>query len=104
MRLAVADVEDSASVDEYTVRPGERAAARIGFRTVAPLTSAEHGADRVFLQIDLANDVILGVSHIQAIARPCQPFGSGQLRGPRRTVVARVSLLARPSHVMNRQA
>ena len=45
MGLAVADVEQTAAVDQHAVRPCERAPARLGLGAVAPLSGAEHGPD-----------------------------------------------------------
>src|SRR5262245_32777693 len=68
MRLAVADVEHAAGVDEDAVRPRQRALERVALRTVAAPAGAEHRPDDARLQVDFAHDVILRIRHVQAIA------------------------------------
>jgi hypothetical protein len=56
MRLATADVQDSARIDENTVRSSKRTVKGVGLWTVTSLTCTEYGSNGARLQIDLSND------------------------------------------------
>src|SRR5262245_53010640 len=68
MSFAVADVQHPAIIDEHAVRPGQRTPPRIGLGSVAAPSRAQDRGHNAALQVDLADDVILGVGHIQEIA------------------------------------
>jgi hypothetical protein len=68
MRFAVADVDRASCVGEHTMRPGQRAPQRVSVGAIAALPDAEDGSDDASLEIDPANDVILGIGHEQLIA------------------------------------
>src|SRR5437763_5655859 len=101
MCFAVADVERTLPIDEHTVRPRQRATARIRFRTVAAPSGAEHGVDDAAFQVDPPDGMIFRVRDVQTAMRARQPFRPGERRDASRPAVARISLLAGTGDVKN---
>src|SRR4030095_7074085 len=85
------------------MRSSERTATGIRFWSVASLTSSQHRADEACLQLNLANDVVLGVGHVQRIAPPCQTLRPTQSCQTRLATVSGIPLLARSGHMLKRQ-
>jgi len=82
----------------------ERAAARVGLWSIAPPARSQHCTDESRLQVDLADDMIFRISHIQEAIRPRQAFRTTQLRQSRWAAVSRIALLAGSSHMMKRSS
>ena len=82
----------------------ERAAARVGLWSIALPARSQHRTDEPRLQVDLANDVIFRIRHIQKAVRPRQSFRTTQLRQSRQATVSRIPLLAGSSHMVKRSS
>ena len=91
MGFAVRDVEPTRTVDKDAVRPRQRARARIALRPVPSPPCPEHGRDDTRCQLDTANNVVLGVGHIETAAASRKPFGPRQARRPRRGAVSGIA-------------
>src|SRR5437867_3528185 len=98
--LTITNVENAASINTDAMGSSERAPTRIGLGAVASLTGAEHGANDACLQINRADHVILGVGHIERVARPGKALWPRQLRHPSLAAIAGVTLLPGPGHMV----
>ncbi len=95
MRFAIRDVENSVG-EQHTMGAIQLALQRIGFRTVAELTRAQHSCDDAGLEIDFANRVTLGVGDIEAVIGAVgEPFGSGETRRTSRRRTTETSVQGR---------
>jgi hypothetical protein len=83
--------------------PRQRASQGIDLGTIASLTGAEHRSDAAFNQINPSNHMILRISHVQMVIRPCQAFRACQRRHDGLTTITRVPLFPSSSHMMNRE-
>ena len=104
MGFAVAHIEDAGRVDKHAMRARQRAAKRIRLGAVAALTGAKHGRDDAGLELDAANDVVLGVGDVEVAASDsASPLGPPSLADARRPAVSRIALLAGASDMVNRR-
>lgn len=103
MGFTVAHVQHSSRIYKHTMRSSERTPQGVRFWSVASLTGAQYCSDDARLQLNLANDVIFGVGHVQRVARPCQALRPAKSCKTRRTTVARIPLLPGSGDMMKAQ-
>ena len=85
------------------MRSSERTPTGIRFWSIAFLTGTQYRADEASLQLYRADNVVLGVGHVQHVAPPSQTLRPTQSCQTRLTTVSRVTLLPGSGHMIKGQ-
>src|SRR5262245_41364424 len=104
MGLTVTDIENTTTVGEHSVRPGERTAQRIRLRAVPLRAGAEDRGDNAAFQVDRADHVRFGVGDVQHAIRVSKALRPCEFRRAGVAAVAGIALFTRASDVMDRSA